>query len=88
MKAAQQMLEVGDLWNYFLGALKSHHAEVGRVADRTGCKREKADLEIGRMIKLQPLNSEDKEGPARVVEMCVSTTMYSSIANRLVATRA
>eukprot|EP00965_Chrysotila_dentata_P013019 429670-Pleurochrysis_carterae.AAC.1 len=82
------MLEVGDLWNYSLGALESYHAEVGRVADRTGCKRQTADVGTGCTLKSQPLRSTGREGPARVVEMQVSTTMCSSIANRLVAARA
>eukprot|EP00965_Chrysotila_dentata_P051610 1712905-Pleurochrysis_carterae.AAC.1 len=34
--APLQMLEVGDLWDYSLSSLESFHAEVGRVADRTG----------------------------------------------------
>eukprot|EP00965_Chrysotila_dentata_P251206 6209905-Pleurochrysis_carterae.AAC.1 len=42
-ETVQQNLAVGDLWNYSLSALESHHTEVGRVADRTGCKRINAD---------------------------------------------
>jgi len=37
--AVEQIIEVGDIWNYSLSALESYHAEVGRVADRSGCKR-------------------------------------------------
>eukprot|EP00965_Chrysotila_dentata_P041591 1379175-Pleurochrysis_carterae.AAC.1 len=77
------MLEVGDLWNYSLGALESYHAEVGRVADRTGCKRLSADEDANLTRKSEPLKTAGREGPARVVEMKVSTTMCSSIANRL-----
>eukprot|EP00965_Chrysotila_dentata_P111822 3698179-Pleurochrysis_carterae.AAC.1 len=33
------MAELGDLWDFSLSDLESYHAEVGRVADRTGCKR-------------------------------------------------
>eukprot|EP00965_Chrysotila_dentata_P001832 60547-Pleurochrysis_carterae.AAC.1 len=31
-----QILQLGDLWDYSLSSLESYHAEVGRVADRTG----------------------------------------------------
>eukprot|EP00965_Chrysotila_dentata_P163397 5396752-Pleurochrysis_carterae.AAC.1 len=85
-KAVLQMLEIGDLWNFSLGALESYHAEVGRVADRTGCKRIAADAEDARTRQTRPLAT--KEGPARVIEIQSSTTMCSSIANRLVAARA
>eukprot|EP00965_Chrysotila_dentata_P134062 4433442-Pleurochrysis_carterae.AAC.1 len=63
------MLEVGDLWNCSLSALESYHAEVGQVVDRTGCKRQAADIEADRTLKSQPLVTEGREGPARIVEM-------------------
>eukprot|EP00965_Chrysotila_dentata_P202873 6181369-Pleurochrysis_carterae.AAC.1 len=37
------MAELGDLSCYSLSALESYHAEIGRVSDRTGCKRIHAD---------------------------------------------
>eukprot|EP00965_Chrysotila_dentata_P215214 6188636-Pleurochrysis_carterae.AAC.1 len=39
------MAELGDLWCFSLSALESYHAEVGRVSDRTGCKRINADAD-------------------------------------------
>eukprot|EP00965_Chrysotila_dentata_P157076 5189184-Pleurochrysis_carterae.AAC.1 len=83
------MLEVGDLWNFSLSALESYHAEVGRVADRTGCKRILADGE-GEVTRgtMPPSKRATKEGPSRMVETHVTTTMASSIACRLVSARA
>eukprot|EP00965_Chrysotila_dentata_P238691 6202662-Pleurochrysis_carterae.AAC.2 len=79
------MLDVGDLWNYSLGALESYNADAGRVADRTGCKRISADENSDVTRTTCPLKV--KEGPARVVKMKVATAVCSSIANRLVAAR-
>eukprot|EP00965_Chrysotila_dentata_P187801 6172356-Pleurochrysis_carterae.AAC.1 len=45
LKAVMQMVELGDLWDFSLSALESYHAEVGRVADRTGCRRINADVD-------------------------------------------
>eukprot|EP00965_Chrysotila_dentata_P251285 6209961-Pleurochrysis_carterae.AAC.3 len=85
-KAVQQMLEVGDLWNFSLSALESFHAEVGRVADRTGSKRINADADGAVTLSTQPVGK-GKEGPARLTETSAQTTLASSVAARLVGAR-
>eukprot|EP00965_Chrysotila_dentata_P085060 2807543-Pleurochrysis_carterae.AAC.2 len=87
-KSVQQMLQVGDLWNCSLSVLESYHVEVGRIADRTGCKRLSADVDAEITLKPEPLKSKGRQGRLPVVEMKVSTTVCSRIANRLVAARA
>eukprot|EP00965_Chrysotila_dentata_P023747 786836-Pleurochrysis_carterae.AAC.5 len=90
-KATAQMLELGDLWCLSLSALKSCHAEVGRVADKTGCKRIEADREgeVTRSSKpLRPHNLNGTMGPTRLTETHAITTMASSVSCRLVAAKA
>eukprot|EP00965_Chrysotila_dentata_P155098 5125065-Pleurochrysis_carterae.AAC.2 len=53
-RAVQEMLVVGDLWNYSLGALESYHSEANRVADRIGCKRQSANVGDGATRKPCP----------------------------------
>eukprot|EP00965_Chrysotila_dentata_P087477 2888249-Pleurochrysis_carterae.AAC.10 len=86
-KAVSQILLVGDLRNFSLSALESYHAEVGRVADHTGCKRIEADVGEQRTHRTAaPLLTQ--EGPTRSIEVKATTTMASSVATRLVAARA
>ena len=81
------MAEFGDLWDYSLGSLESFHAEVGRVADRTGCKRKECDdgdsTTVSSRVKALP---EGVHGPCNAVQCQYKnkTTMASSIATRLV----
>eukprot|EP00965_Chrysotila_dentata_P230774 6197983-Pleurochrysis_carterae.AAC.2 len=83
-KAVQQMLEVGDLWSFSLSALaQSFHAEVCRVADRTGCKRINAAVTGGAVTLSRRPVGKGKEGPACVVQTSAQTTMASSVAVRL-----
>eukprot|EP00965_Chrysotila_dentata_P257974 6213059-Pleurochrysis_carterae.AAC.6 len=93
LKAVAQMAELGDLWAYSFSALESYHAEVGRLSDRTGCKRVNADADGKTTVSSAPVSKaaasgEVKEGPSRRVEYATSTTMASSVATRLVAARA
>lgn len=83
-KAPLQMMILGDLWNYSLSALESYHAEVGRVADKTACKRVLADVGDGRTLTCQP-SRKGEEGPAGLVLSRVETTMAGTIAERLIA---
>eukprot|EP00965_Chrysotila_dentata_P039892 1325429-Pleurochrysis_carterae.AAC.1 len=80
------MLEVGDLWNHSLSALESFHAEVGRVADRTGCKRINADTNGFVTLSSRPVGK-GKEGPGCIVQTSAQTTLASSVASRLVGAR-
>ena len=83
LTAAAQMCEVGDLWPWSLGCLESFHAEVGRVADRTGCKRKDADVDADRTIGVRAAKG-DIQGPSNLMSYKATTTMASSIATRLV----
>eukprot|EP00965_Chrysotila_dentata_P234851 6200410-Pleurochrysis_carterae.AAC.1 len=76
-KAVAQMLEIGDLWPFSLSALESYHAEVGRVADRTGCKRISADKAGECTLSSHPagVGKVRKEGPARLTHTHATTTM-------------
>eukprot|EP00965_Chrysotila_dentata_P113733 3760111-Pleurochrysis_carterae.AAC.3 len=91
LKAVGQMLELGDLWCFSLSALESFHAEVGRVADRTGCKRINCDAEGGpgtaTTVPVSKKAKDVKEGPAMRIDVKASATMASSVANRLVAAK-
>eukprot|EP00965_Chrysotila_dentata_P194520 6176417-Pleurochrysis_carterae.AAC.2 len=80
-----QIFEVADLWRYSLSALKSLHAEVRRLADRTGCKRINADNENEPTQAMR--RPYVKEGPARVVNVSSITTSASSVARRLVGAK-
>eukprot|EP00965_Chrysotila_dentata_P082878 2734612-Pleurochrysis_carterae.AAC.3 len=71
-----------------MNALESCHAEVGRVADKTGCKSIDADASgdsTKRRMPLRPHNARGQEGPARQRETHSSTSMAFSVACRLVA---
>eukprot|EP00965_Chrysotila_dentata_P014794 489787-Pleurochrysis_carterae.AAC.1 len=81
-----QIFEHGDLWDFSLSSLESYHAKVGRVADKTGCKRLSAD-EAGSTTKSMRRLKGDEEGPSKLIETMLCTTMASSVASRLVAAK-
>eukprot|EP00965_Chrysotila_dentata_P230631 6197880-Pleurochrysis_carterae.AAC.1 len=69
-------------------ALKPYHAVVGRVADKTGCKRITGEGEDWVTLGMQPAGR-GKKGPSRPTETInkTSTTLASRLAVRLVAAR-
>lgn len=87
-KAVLQILEVGDLWPFSLllprRPRESMHAEIGRIGDRTGCKRVSADVGDAVTLSTQPPRA-GKAGPCRLVETKAVTTQASSIATRFIA---
>lgn len=86
-KAVLQMLEVGDLWPFSLGPLESLHAEMGRIGDRTGCKRVTAD--VGDEVTLSARMPNNRTpAPTKLVETKAIATQASSMATRFIGASA
>eukprot|EP00965_Chrysotila_dentata_P251516 6210097-Pleurochrysis_carterae.AAC.1 len=51
------MLDVSEVGNFLLDTVEPCHAEVGRVADRTGCKRISANADDEVTLKSCPLGA-------------------------------